>query len=522
MASLKKIIGRIFGGSDTGAAVATATAAAPATEMEHCRLAQQRLADGAWDDAKTEFELALQLNPLCAAAHYGSADIALKQRRHHDAAQSYCAGLVAGGCTSPAIAAALELQTRHRAQDAVPIYLRLLERDAASAAVLCNFALALRECAEYVQARSLLERALQIEPGNLVLKYNYATVLADLGELNQSVELYSAYLAHHPEDKGAYVTRGLARLLNLDFASGWEDYEFRRESVECRRPFRFPEWDGAACRGRTLLVYGEQGLGDEIMFASCMPEVLRRVDRVILECEPRLASLFARSFPTVQVHGRKTLGDTDWLREVGHIDYQIALGSLPRLFRRSLSDFPDHSGYLCADPARIAFWRERLARLPGGIKVGVSWRGGNDLTRRHLRSLDLMQLAPLLRVENVSFINLQYGDAAAECAAANAKLGTHIFQFDDAIKDYDETAALVCALDLVVSVQTSIVHLAGALGKPVWALLPFSPEWRYLRNGERMLWYPSVTLFRQSEPNDWDGVVVSVVRQLAKYATRSP
>lgn len=522
MVSLKNIIGRIFGVRDTGSIFEPAIGAVSAPELEHCRLAQQRLVDGALDEAKTEFELALHLNSLCAAAHYGLADIALQQRKHHDAAQSYCAGLVAGGPTSPAIAAALELQTRHRAQDAVPIYRQLLDRDATSVDVLCNFALALRENAEYVEARSLLERALAIEPDNLVLKYNYATLLADLGELSQSVELYSGYLAHHPEDNGAYVTRGLVRLLNLDFASGWEDYEFRRESVECRRPFRFPEWDGAACRGRTLLVYGEQGLGDEIMFASCLPDVLRRADKVVLECEPRLASLFARSFPTVQVHARKSLGDTDWLREAGHIDYQIALGSLPRLFRRSLSDFPDHVGYLRADPARITYWREQLAMLPGGLKVGVSWRGGNELTRRNLRSLDLSQLEPLLRVENVSFVNLQYGNVATECAEVRAKLGTPIFQFEDAMKDYDETAALVCALDLVVSVQTSIVHLAGALGKPAWVMLPFSPEWRYMRSGDRMLWYPSVKLIRQPKPKDWGTVVDVVARQLDEHVARSP
>jgi hypothetical protein len=272
-----------------------------------------------------------------------------------------------------------------------------------------------------------------------------------------------------------------------------------------------------SCRGKTLLIYGEQGVGDEIMFASCFSDVLARADNVIIECDRRLAPLFARSFPAAKVQARVSSEDVAWLREAGAINLQCASGSLPRLFRRSVAEFPAHAGYLRADDAKIAKWRERLAKMPGKIKVGLSWRGGVDRTRRNLRSIDLIKLAPLFHLPDVTFVSLQYGDVAAECDAASAVFGKPIVQFPEAIADYDETAALVCALDLVVSVQTAIVHLTGALGKPALVMLPFSPEWRYMRAGDRMLWYPSVKLLRQEKPKEWEPVILRVAEELADF-----
>jgi hypothetical protein len=311
------------------------------------------------------------------------------------------------------------------------------------------------------------------------------------------------------------ISRAFTRLRNLDFAAGWEDYEARWQQADNARPFTSPQWDGLDCHGKTLLIFGEQGLGDEIMFVSCLPDVLARCDSVIIECDSRLGALFSRSFPTARVQRRKDLHDQSWLRNAGHIDLQCASGSLPRFFRRSAAEFPVHSGYLRADVEKVERWKKQLSTLPGTIKVGLSWRGGTNKSLGNLRSLKLAQLAPLLTLKNVTFVNLQYGDVRGECEAVAAELGRPIVQFPEAIADYDETAALVTALDLVISVQTAVVHLAGALGREAWVMLPFSPEWRYARSGDRMVWYPSVRLFRQPQPKDWGSVMAELAAELA-------
>lgn len=491
---------------------------APAVELAHYQLGKLHADAQQLDDAVAEFSYALNINPLFAEAQARLADVALLQNQFEDAARGYCAALELGCETQWVAAGAAKLQQRDRLRDAVRVYRSLLERDSRSVAVLSNLGLALLRLGDLDEARVHLEAALRVDPTHAAALHNYALSLGDFGYVEKAIEEVSALLARNPSDDGAQFARAILRLLNLEFAGGWDDYEMRRLREDCRRPFTFPEWDGSVCRDKTLLIYGEQGLGDEIMFASCFSDVLARADQVIIECDPRLAPLFARSFPNAKVQARISLQDVDWVHKAGTIDLQCASGSLPRLFRRSIEAFPAHAGYLRADEAKIKKWRERLAQLPGKIKVGLSWRGGLDRTRRNLRSLELTQLAPLFRLPDVTFVNLQYGDVAAECEAASASLGKSIVQFPDAIADYDETAALVCALDLVVSVQTAIVHLTGALGKTAWVMLPFSPEWRYMRSGERMLWYPSVKLFRQEQAKEWNPVIARIAQELSAFA----
>ncbi|RPI48731.1 MAG: hypothetical protein EHM59_00630 [Betaproteobacteria bacterium] len=200
---------------------------------------------------------------------------------------------------------------------------------------------------------------------------------------------------------------------------------------------------------------------------------------------------------------------------------QIAAGSLPLYFRRRLEDFPRHHGYLRAAPERIAHWRQRLASLGPGLKVGLSWVGGALKTRRALRSIGLPQLSPVLRSPGAHFVSLQYTRCEADIDAFTRDSGIAIHHWPEAIADYDETAALVSALDLVISVTTSIVHLAGALGKPAWILVPTVAEWRYLRSGCSMPWYPSVRLHRQAVLGDWVPVVEEIRSALCALVERT-
>jgi hypothetical protein len=255
-------------------------------------------------------------------------------------------------------------------------------------------------------------------------------------------------------------------------------------------------------------------VGDEIMFASCLPDLMACGVHVVYEARRRLAPLMTRSFPQATVCASTGDGRLPAAISGSGIDSEIPIGSLPLYFRRTRQDFPAHRGYLVADPARVELWRGRLAALGPGLKVGISWRGGTATSRQKLRSLTLEQLRPVLEVPGVRFVSLQYGDAR-EALQAGAALPP-IAQWPETIDDLDETAALVSALDLVVSVCTAVIHLGGALGRPVWVLAPYAPEWRYGLKGEAMPWYPSVSVIRQPAFGDWGPVIAEAAARLRR------
>jgi hypothetical protein len=199
------------------------------------------------------------------------------------------------------------------------------------------------------------------------------------------------------------------------------------------------------------------------------------------------------------------------------------MGSLPLYLRKREEDFPRHPGYLKADPARVAYWRQRLAGLGTGLKVGISWRGGTSKTRIRSRSIPLADWLPVLQQHGVDFVSLQYGDVADELEQLQQQHGIALPHWQDAIDDYDETAALVSALDLVVSVCTAVIHLSGALGREVWILTPATPEWRYTFHGDSLPWYPSSRLYRQAVIGEWSPVFHRVAAALqAKMAANNP
>lgn len=265
----------------------------------------------------------------------------------------------------------------------------------------------------------------------------------------------------------------------------------------------------------------EQGLGDEIMFASCYSQVIRHARQCDIECDPRLRTLFSRSFPGATFYPLEDLHTTAQTEPGGAVDARIYAGSLPAFLRRSANDFPVHHGYLKPDPDRVARWAGQLADLGNGLKVGLSWRGGTVFTHRVRRTLALADLGAVLSVPGVNWVNLQYGDRAGEIAELRHCSGVEIVDWPEAVDgDYDETAALIGALDLVISVCTSVVHLTGALGRPVWVMTARVPEWRYGLDAPSMPWYPSARLFRQETQGDW-GTVLGDVEQALRRQVES-
>jgi hypothetical protein len=280
--------------------------------------------------------------------------------------------------------------------------------------------------------------------------------------------------------------------------------------------FPQPWWLGEPLAGRSLLAWAVQGLGDQIMFCNPVPDLIRAGERLVLQCDPRLERLFARSFPGVTVVPRGKEGRGRIERAAPEL--QVPMSQLPVYLRRSRESFPRHRGYLRAAPARVEHWRERLEALGPGAKIGVSWVGGTAKTGKARRSMALDDWLPLLRLPGLRFVSLQYTDCSAELARLRDAHGIEVAHWQEAIDDYDETAALVSALDAVASVCTAVVHLAGALDRPAYVAVPWWPAWCFMLEGEEMPWYPSVRLFRQASPADWQPVIERIAAETGRLA----
>ncbi|MBI3710900.1 MAG: hypothetical protein HY246_24910, partial [Proteobacteria bacterium] len=286
-----------------------------------------------------------------------------------------------------------------------------------------------------------------------------------------------------------------------------------------RRDFRQPPWDGRPLSQTKLLLWGEQGVGDEIIYAGLVGEAGERAGACMLECEPRLVPLFARSFRQIEVVARSDPAHPSTV--ASDIGAQLALGSLPGLLRPSFDSFRPHRGYLAADPARAAALRARYRALGPGPVVGVGWRSSRrDLTR--WKSSDLSDWGPILTLPGVVFVNLQYGDCRAELQQVQETIGVtiHDDREIDSLKDLDAFAAQVAATDLTVSISNTAVHFAGALNVPVWTLLPTGLgllHYWFLER-EDSPWYPSMRLFRQRKLGDWGDVIARVAAELRAFA----
>ena len=369
----------------------------------------------------------------------------------------------------------------------------------------------------YDQAIALLEDICErISPAVVRPRINLSNALLRTGRFARAREVLDEVLEVEPNNVEARWNRSHILLAMGRYEEGWRDYDYR---VLLRsRPARllpYVEWAGEPLQGKRLLISAEQGLGDELMFASCIPDVLAGASEVHIECEHRLAKLFARSFPAAKVLASDHEVQPLWLDKDMEVDVFVRAGSLPRYLRKAARDFPSHTGYLRADETRVGHWRARLAALGPGLKIGVSWRGGTASTRASSRSLSLAALEPIFQTGGCEFVSLQYGDVRGEIAALHASDGITVHHWDEAIADYDETGALVCALDLVISVQTALIHLTGALGRPAWVMVPAVPEWRYGFTGEQMPWYPSIRLFRQEQPGAWHATLARIAGALS-------
>ena len=392
----------------------------------------------------------------------------------------------------------------------------------ANPAVHVNLGVALEKRGAVAEATRQYRQALMLQPALADTLNNLASLEKVQGRTGPAARLLRRAERVAPGFPLVAWNLGLIRLETGDLTGGWAGFAHRFSSPHLQRGRRIPvpEWRGDALAGRRLLVWGEQGVGDEILFASCYPTLQNMGGTVVLECDQRLTGLFARSFPWAEVRGQR-IDAQDQETAPPDTAVQIAAGSLPGLVRGRLTRFPDGraGGWLTADPRLVERWRDRLAALGPGLTVGIGWRSQVMTAQRQSSYITAAALAPLLRVPGVVAVNLQYGPVAAEIAAAERLSGRKIHRWDDLdlTDDFENTAALMTALDLVVSPAMSAGELAGALGVPVWRFAP--ADWTRLGSGCRP-WYPSMRLFTPPPGVPLDSVVPVMAQDLHNLSCR--
>ncbi len=364
------------------------------------------------------------------------------------------------------------------------------------------------------EAAASYARALTLRPDSAEIHTNLGNVLQAQCKLDEALACHQRALALKPELTEARYNLGLAQLLAGDFIAGWPNFEKRWQSKDFGTPTRFysqPFWNGEKLASGRLFIWREQGVGDEIMFAGLIPDVLRTGCRCVLDCDSRLQPLFVRSFPGVDViSGVDGVHDSELT-----IDAHVPCGSLPSMFRATNDAFAaTTSPYLFADPVERNRFRARYADAERKRVIGLAWHTNNRKTGRY-RSLDLSLFAPLFAQASVRWVSLQYGDHdALQSQVSEASAPILIDRSVDQLANIDLFAAQIASMDMVITIDNSTAHLAGALGVPTFVLLPFAPDWRWLQAREDSPWYPTLRLFRQTQRGDWQSVMQEVQRAL--------
>jgi hypothetical protein len=405
---------------------------------------------------------------------------------------------------------------RGRMDEAVALMERGIAAGGANATHWRNIAEAYRLTGRLDAALSAARRAISLDPADPLGPFNAAMVLYDRQELPACIAAARHCLDLRPDLPQGHMKMAQALLLSGEMTPGWEHYEWRYRipgAAALMPPTDRPQWDGRELRGERLLLIADQGYGDVLMFARYIAWAHARADSIVIACSPELQKLMLRMFPDIPM--------TSAWDGIPPYACFCPLSGLPRLHGTTLDSIPGPGPALAPDPARVAHWRDRLDRdlAPGLLRVGVAWAGRPTHSNDRNRSVTLDALAPLGGVPGVALVSLQKGKAAAE--ARGWRGPAPLIDLDTEIADFDDTAAIVGGLDLVVCVDTSVAHLAGVMGKPAWVLLPFAPDWRWLTERRDTPWYPTLRLFRAPGPRRLDAAITDAAAALAVSA-RAP
>lgn len=396
------------------------------------------------------------------------------------------------------------LRKARRFEASIACYRRLLEQDSSNVQTLSNLGNVLKDAGRHEEALGYFEHAMKLNPDDVATLYNLGIALKDAGFISDAIEVYKRCLAQTPEDTKIKWDLALAQLCVGDLANGWTNYESRWFLEDgAGPPFADKRWNGEDLDG-TILLAAEQGFGDAIQFVRYAGLVKKRCRRVVLKCREELRTLFET------VEGIDEIVTTE--DELPSFDAFMPLLSLPGVFGTTLSNVPSTVPYFQIDGEKRQKAKNILAPLGKRLRVGIVWGGSPGHLNDYNRSLKFVDFMCLLEVPNLALLSLQVGDRVDDIRKSGC--GSLVTNLSPLIEDYNDTAAIVAELDLVIMCDSSVAHLAGAIGKPVWVLLPYAPDWRWLTKRSDSPWYPSMKLYRQSHPKRWDDVFRRVVEDL--------
>jgi tetratricopeptide (TPR) repeat protein len=496
-------------------------------------------------DAVASFDRAIALRPAFAEAHNGRGCVLLDMGRPADALACFTQALALRPDDAEAhnnrghalvslrrpqeamadLAAALRLRPNHalahynmgnalaqlgRYADALASYDRAIALAPGHAEAHCNRAAALQELCRTGEARDGFAAAIARKPALAAAHNGLGTALRARGACREALACFARAIELQPDLAEAHVNKGQTQLLLGELPAGWAPYERRWDLAEFapqRRLFAVPAWRShEPIAGKTLLLHAEQGFGDTLQFVRYADVLAARGATVVIEAQPALKRLLATTYPHVAARGEP----------LPPFDYYCPMLSVPLACAADLATIPAAVPYLAATETDISAWAARVPRT-GRLRVGLAWSGTAPLKFGHDRSVPLAALAPLLARADIQWISLQKEVRETDRAALAAHPG--LVRCGDALADFAATAALIATLDLVISTDTAVAHLAGALGKPTWIMLARVPDFRWLLERDDSPWYPTARLFRQTVSGDWASVIVNIRDELGRRAS---
>jgi tetratricopeptide (TPR) repeat protein len=470
------------------------------TNLSICLMQMQR-----FDEAMPVLERVLQLQPQHADAW---ANMAILWRAQDDAAKAIACAERAVQLDPQNADNLSNLGTMYRK---VKDYRRAKECHEAAlkirpghAIYLSNLGNVYDDLCDHHTAEKVLNLALKSDPQNYEAQYNLANVQRNLGRHDEAMQRYQQLLQRNPNHAEVHTSHAVLLLYQHEYAAGWQEFEWRWKLAKPRN-FSQPWWNGESLANKTILLWSEQGLGDTLHFVRYIPLLKAQGARVALSCQAALHPLL-KNFPGVDA----LLAEDETLQQ---FDYHLPLMSLPRVMQTDRHSIPCSIPYLTADPERVATWRERLKNI-AGFRVGIVWQGFKDYMSDQLRSFPLQQYAPLADIPNVQLISLQFGYGAEQLRDPKRTFPVHELGPVDQEGAFLDTAAILKNIDLLVSSDTSIVHLAGAMGVPTLLALNLSPNWRWPEGETNSTWYPSIQLFKQTTAGDWPSVVARIATEI--------
>jgi Tfp pilus assembly protein PilF len=463
---------------------------------------------GNFDLAVKYFREAINIDPAHIGTHYNLGNVYRDKGQIEEAFSCYQKVLQLDPSYVDAyVNMGIIFRMKRRLSEEMMCYRKAIQLNPASAEAFFNLGHHFFEKGQFDKALVCYEKVTQLKPDFVNACMNLGLVLRIEDRNEEALSCYQKAIHLNPGDAGAHWNLSNVLLLIGAYEEGWKEFEWFRKTDDCarrQRSFSQPLWDGSDIRGRTILLHAEEGFGDTIQFIRYAPLVAERGAKVIVESQEELTSLLRNIKGVWHVLSRG--GD------LPHFDFHCPLMSLPRIFKTTLDNIPVNIPYLFADRMLIQEFHDKIRNDGAELRVGLVWSGGGLPFKK---SCSIEIFSPLADLPGITFYSLQKGAPAEQ--AKNPPKGMMLTDYTNEFSDFSVTAAFIENLDLIITVDTAIAHLAGALGKPVWVLLPFVPDWRWMLKREDSPWYPTMRLFRQPSLGDWKSAINKLVCELEEF-----